>query len=963
MDVFVATNVPAWQAATVTASVNVGDQVGEMDLAIHSLPGEISGQVFRDWDQDGLQDLDELGLAGWTVYLDLNESGTLDAGEPSTMTGTFGGYVFSDLKPDMWCTVAIVPQDYWVQTTPSLLDGGTWSVKIGAGVLNGDIDFGQYYAGPDAQSSDVVTGTFFHDLNVNGLQDDDEPALAGWEVFLDQDDDGVLDTGELSTTTDTLGRYEFTGITAGTYAVRAVAQTGWTLTTPLENSPSATPFGEGLFDQTQAVATGDFDGDSDLDIAVTHGEYVSLLKNQGDGNFQAWQEISVGAGAYALVAGDFNRDGILDLAVANYYASTLSVLLNQENPSAPFALAISTPVGSLPRSITAGQFNDDNHDGLIDEDDYLDIAIAHEDGYSDVYVNDNQVSILRGNGNGTFQAPAWVAAGDSPVAIITGQFNDDNHDGWIDDRDAADLAVANLDSNNVSVLLNNGSGTFSTGVPVPVSDASSGMPISVAAADLDRDGDLDLAVADLASDTVSILVNVGNGSFVGIPQILNAGTGPQALIAADLEGDGDFDLIVTNNTADHLGILRNYTNPATGKIEFGPLESFGVANFSGGPSYSVVADYFDTDGTLDLAVAIGETSLRVGSGEADGPQNYVSVLLNDVFEGAHHITVTGVQPVPELNFGVRPEGDLPTIVGRHIFYNNSYYDGDNPAANASDDTAIATDKEALLPGEVATFGNYTSYARGINGIMIDVADAAGTATINDFTFQVGNSSDLSDWTTLAAPNLPTVTVRAEAGVGGSDRITLTWADNTVQQQWLQVTVLAGGNLGLVEDDVFYFGNAIGDSGEGNPSGVATTFISDELGARNNPHTFLDRAPVDDAYDYNRDSTVFISDELIARNNQTNFLTGLKLITAPAPVIPLAMNAACVESAEVAEATQALQAESDTYVDASMEDTDASWIYYDWFDELDRANDDHDEDTEETESLVDLLAKLPPDFPH
>ena len=854
-------------------------------------------------------------------------------------------------RPFRFCTVNAVSQEYWLQTWPSPTAAAR-TLQVYAGAQITDIDFGFYYAGPDAQSSDVVTGTFFRDLNVNGLQDDGEPALAGWEVFLDQDDDGVLDTDELSTTTDSLGRYEFTGVTAGTYAVRVVAQTGWTLTTPLENSLSATSFGEGQFDQTQAVATGDFDGDSDLDIAVTHGEYVSLLKNQGDGTFEPWQEISVGTGAYALVTGDFNQDDKLDLAVANYYASTLSILLNQGSSSAPFASAVTTEVGSLPRSITVGQFNDDNHDGLTDDDDYLDIAIAHENGYSDVYVGDNQISILRGNGDGTFQAPTALTAGDSPVAIITAQFNDDNRDGWVNERDALDLAVVNLDSNEVTIFVNDGQGEFPTSIDVPASSSTTAMPISVTAADLDRDGDLDLAVADLASDAVSILVNAGNGSFIRLPDALSAGTGPQAVIAADLEGDGDFDLIVTNNTDDHLGILRNYTDPTTGKIEFGPLESFGVANFSGGPSYSVVADYFDTDGTLDLAVAIGETSLRVGSGDADGPQNYVSILLNDVFEGAHHITVTGIEPVPELNFGVRPEGDLPTIVDRHIFYNNSYYDGDDPAANANDDTAIATDKDALLPGELATFANYTSYTRGINGVMIDVANAAAAATIDDFAFQVGNSSDLSDWTPLAAPDLPTVSVRVGAGVGGSDRITLTWVDNTVEQQWLQVTVLAGGNLGLVEDDVFYFGNAIGDSGEGNPSGVATTFISDELGARNNPHTFLDRAPVDDAYDYNRDSIVFISDELIARNNQTNFLTGLKLITAPASAIA-AMSASYVESDKIVETTQSQQAEVHEYVDASMEDTDASWIYYDWFDELDRANDDHDEDTEESGLLVDM----------
>ena len=944
-----AADLPKLSNVTTTA----GQSIGEVDFGNLPQPGQVRGQQFHDLDRDGLQDIGEPGLDGWTVYVDLNDNNILEPAEPSARTNSYGEYVISDLDPFGTYAVRVVTQEHWTQTWPTQANGGTWTVDIQAGTVVADIDFGFYYAGPDAQSTDVVTGVLYHDRNANGLQDANEPGLRDWIVELNSEDGQVQDTD----TTDASGRYSFEGVTAGNYSVEAVLHADWTQTAPLENSLDATPFGEGLFDRAQAVNSGDFDDDGIVDMAVSHGDYVTLLRNTGSGSFEFWQEILVGSGAGALEVGDFNGDGWIDLVVANYYGSSLTILLNQKSPTSPLGPAITTETGSLPRSLAVGQFNDDNQDGKIDSGDYLDVAIAHDNGVSSTYENDNQVSILRGNGDGSFQPATYIAAGDSPVAIVTGQFNDDNHDGWINERDAIDLAVANADSKDVTVLINNGAGIFNAGVSVPVSDSSDSVPISLVAADLDRDGDIDLAVADLQLGIVSILFNVGNGSFIALPETYEAGTEVQALIAVDLEGDGDVDLLVTNRDDKHLGILRNFSDVATGKIRFAPLESQGVGNFSGGPAFSVIAEDLDGDADIDLAVAIGETDLRLDGGSSDAPQNYVSVLLNDVFQGAHHITVTGTEEVPELNFGVRPEGALPSVVGRHLFYNNSWFDGNDPAAGASDDTAIATDKEALLPGELAAFANYTSYTRGINGIMIDVADTAGTATIDDFAFLVGNSSDLSTWTPLAASDLPTVTVRAGAGVGGSDRITLTWADNTIQQQWLQITVLAGGNLGLVADDVFYFGNAIGDSGAGNPSGVATTFISDELGARNNPHAFLDRAPVDDAYDYNRDSIVFISDELIARNNQTNFLTGLKLITAPAAVIPLAMSASYVESDEIAEAIPSQQAEVDEYVDASMEDTDASWIYYDWFDELDRANDDCDEDAEETEPLVDMLAML------
>src|SRR5205807_189471 len=98
------------------------------------------------------------------------------------------------------------------------------------------------------------------------------------------------------------------------------------------------------------------------------------------------------------------------------------------------------------------------------------------------------------------------------------------------------------------------------------------------------------------------------------------------------------------------------------------------------------------------------------------------------------------------------------------------------------------------------------------------------------------------------------------------------------KQWLRVTVNADANTGLSQPDVFYFGNAIGDSGDSTSNAIVNA--SDELNARHNQRNFLNPAPIDFAYDFNRDKKVDATDQLIARHNQTNFLTALKLITAP-----------------------------------------------------------------------------------
>jgi hypothetical protein len=222
-----------------------------------------------------------------------------------------------------------------------------------------------------------------------------------------------------------------------------------------------------------------------------------------------------------------------------------------------------------------------------------------------------------------------------------------------------------------------------------------------------------------------------------------------------------------------------------------------------------------------------------------------------------------------------------------VFYNRSAWDGNDAGANASDDNAVAPDKTALLPGGTATFAHYTSYSRGLNGIMVDIAGLAGTPTVSDFGFKFGNDNTPAGWSIAPAP--VSVTVRVGAGAGGSARVTLIWNDNNldgvvdaneaVAKQWLEVTVKATANTGLAADDVFYFGNAPGEAGDTTANAIVNP--ADELLARANPRNFLNPAPLDFPYDYNRDQRVDPADQLIARANQNNFLSALKLITVPA----------------------------------------------------------------------------------
>jgi hypothetical protein len=215
------------------------------------------------------------------------------------------------------------------------------------------------------------------------------------------------------------------------------------------------------------------------------------------------------------------------------------------------------------------------------------------------------------------------------------------------------------------------------------------------------------------------------------------------------------------------------------------------------------------------------------------------------------------------------------VVGRRVFYNNSAFDGSSPAADARDDGAIAPDKLALLPGQRASFVNYTSYARGLNGIMIDVRGLpAGGVDASDFTFKAGNGTNPAAWANAPAPTA--VTVRRGAGAGGSDRVTLAWAEGAVHNRWLRVTVRATAHTGLARQDVFYFGNMVAETGDFARTSADVT-SADVLRTA----ASVRRTPVglDSRFDFDRNRVVNATDVAWARRALGT--PPLRLFTAPA----------------------------------------------------------------------------------
>jgi VCBS repeat-containing protein len=289
----------------------------------------------------------------------------------------------------------------------------------------------------------------------------------------------------------------------------------------------------------------------------------------------------------------------------------------------------------------------------------------------------------------------------------------------------------------------------------------------------------------------------------------------------------------------------------------------------------VLANDSDIDGPALQAVLVDSTTAGILTLNADGSFVYIHTPGAPATDSFTYRASDGTSQSDAVT--VTLGSGSGSVVGRRIFYNGSYFDENDPDANDGDDFAIAPDKAALLPGGTATFANYTSYSKGINGVMVDIAGMAGVPTASDFAFKVGTSDVPTNWTALAME--PRVSVRHGAGDGGSDRVTLTWPDNAISKQWLQVTVLASAATGLSTPDVFYFGNAVGDSG--NSARDARVSAYDEIVARNHHHGFTNPADLTTPYDYNRDRFVNAVDQIIARNNPTTVLSALELISVPA----------------------------------------------------------------------------------
>lgn len=543
------------------------------------------------------------------------------------------------------------------------------------------------------------------------------------------------------------------------------------------------------------IATGDFNRDNKIDLAVIkiNSSDVRILLGTGTGGFTPVPSpvINVPVSMDFAVVADFNVDSKPDLALSNSGANNIIILLG--DGLGGFVMAgppTNVIAGAFPRSIAVGDFNLDNKPDIVTANTEID-----------------NLGILLGDGLGGFVPASGspVTVGMRPEAVVVGDFNLDNK---------ADLAVANTNSNNVTILIGNGIGGFAPAAGSPI--AVGGDPVEIAVSDFNLDNKPDLVTANRLSDGMSILLGNGLGGFAltaesPIPIIFD----PYIIAPpADFNLDGNPDLVVRVPITNRLVVMRG-----------DGLGGFTLSNmdFDFDP-FLVTSGDFNMDGRPDLATAtLDNDSVTILLNTC--PQNALPVItVNPVSlhqgtftPGAHIATVSDAeQAANTLNVTATPlTGSGVTVTDISIDPSGNVFADITASCTATNSTftLAATDNQNatttatltvnVIPNTPPALGNYTTTTVSIGTSTTVTPDAA---PVDNFTITSITASAPDFTGTLSVDPISGVITVSNAAPVGSYTVTVTATDNC------GATSIKTFTLNVICP--IYTVNSLGDTGAG-----------------------------------------------------------------------------------------------------------------------------------------------------